>query len=258
MLLLKRKTVVLLILSVALLFVVSARMNQAVAEKDHMLNALDLPVAENSPEPLSPKQDATEEALDLPPVIDLDSWQYKLVNSAYVLSSSFAPNVTEIGNQQYFDSRAVEALNAMMQGAADAGYGCFVRTAYRPYSTQAYLFYGKASQLSWDGSVSYEKAEILARNYVAYPGCSEHQLGLAADLMPDADTAMVAEDVADLPLLLWLKEHCKEYGFILRYPAEKKEITGWNEPWHFRYVGEEAACYIMEHELCLEEFLELY
>ncbi len=76
--------------------------------------------------------------------------------------------------------------------------------------------------------------------------------------MASASTAMVAEDVEELPVLLWLQEHCAEYGFIYRYPKEKQEITGWYEPWHFRYVGKDAATYIMENDLCLEEFIELY
>lgn len=256
----KKSSFVLLGLTVLLLFVVSARIGQsgAVGEESTLQ-------AEENWHTQAPEQ-TEQPVVELPPEetgpvlpdINLSSWEYELVNNVYVLSSSFAPNVTEIGNQQYFDSRAVDALNAMLQGAADAGYSTCVRTGYRPYSTQAYLFYGKASQLSWDGSVSYADAEVLARDYVAYPGTSEHQLGLAADIMDSADTTMIAEDVEDLPVLVWLREHCAEYGFILRYPADKEEITGWFEPWHFRYVGQEAAAYIMENGLCLEEFLELY
>ena len=102
------------------------------------------------------------------------------------------------------------------------------------------------------------EAETEARKVVAYPGTSEHQLGLCADIMDNKDTTMKAEEVENLPLLKWLKEHCAEYGFILRYPKDKQALTGWYEPWHFRYVGEEAAKYMTENDLCLEEFIALF
>ena len=102
------------------------------------------------------------------------------------------------------------------------------------------------------------EAETEARKVVAYPGTSEHQLGLCVDIMDSKDTTMKAEEVENLPVLKWLQQHCTEYGFILRYPKDKQEITGWYEPWHFRYVGEEAAKYITENNLCLEEFIALF
>lgn len=255
----KKSSFVLLGLTVLLLFIVSVRMGQDGILAGETTQQPEQPDIQSPIQTVAPMEETLPE--ETGPVlleIDLSSWEYKLVNDTYSLSSSFAPNVTEIGNQQYFDSRATDALNALLQGAADAGYSTCVRTGYCPYSTQAYIFYGKASQLSWDDSMSYEDAEVEARNYVAYPGTSEHQLGLAVDIMDSADTIMIAEDVAELPVLVWLQEHCAEYGFILRYPADKKEVTGWYEPWHFRYVGKEAASYIMENNLCLEEFLALY
>ncbi|MCQ2405651.1 MAG: M15 family metallopeptidase [Oscillospiraceae bacterium] len=194
---------------------------------------------------------------DLPDISVYD-WNLKLVNNTNVLQSGFAPEVTKVQNDQYFDSRAAEKLTEMLQGAANAGFGTYISAAYRPYSTQAYIFYGKASQIAWGGTVEYAEAEIQARELVAYPGTSDHQTGLGVDIMPNSEMKMVAEEVEDNALLVWLKEHCAEYGFILRFPKDKKDITGWYEPWHFRYVGEEAAAYIMEKGLCLEEFLDLY
>ena len=100
------------------------------------------------------------------------------------------------------------------------------------------------------------EAEELAAAEVARPGTSEHQLGLAVDIIsnvhPELDESWAQTEEAE-----WLKENCADYGFILRYPPDKSGITGivW-EPWHFRYVGEEAAQYIMENDLCLEEYLE--
>ena len=260
----KKHAVLLLGLSILLLYLVSARVGQLSGKEnpdkragiedaesiDNMLPEETAgPVSEITPEP-SPE-------IVLPDV-DTSSWELKLVNNSHVLSSSFAPDVTETENGQYFDSRAVDALSSLLQGARDAGFEVCIRAAYRPYSTQAYIFYGKASGIAWDGTVEYAKAEEMARKIVAYPGTSDHQLGLSADIMDKAETTMSAEDVEDMPLLVWLREHCAEYGFILRYPKDKKDITGWYEPWHFRYVGTEAASYIMENGLCLEEFLDLY
>jgi D-alanyl-D-alanine carboxypeptidase len=92
---------------------------------------------------------------------------------------------------------------------------------------------------------------------VAYPGTSEHQTGLCCDITDKYYSAMDVSQM-DQNLLTWLREHCAEYGFILRYPGNKESITGWNEPWHYRYVGVEAAKYMTENNLCLEEFRKLY
>ena len=119
------------------------------------------------------------------------------------------------------------------------------------------MFYGRASQIAYGGTVSYPEAEQLARQYVAYPGTSEHQLGLAADIIDSASTTLDTDTLNDAPLIVWLRENCADYGFIQRFPENKQEITGRFEPWHFRYVGEEAAKYIMENGLSLEEFREL-
>ena len=81
--------------------------------------------------------------------------------------------------------------------------------------------------------------------------------GLAVDIADRYYNSLSSANI-DQDLLDWLTEHCAEYGFILRYPALKESVTGWNEPYHFRYVGTTAAEYIMERGLCLEEFIELY
>lgn len=253
----------LLVLCMVLLVIVSSRLSPTPPPgKDTSLSEpeetyIAVPAAspqtgdEETPEP-------TADPKELLPDVSIYDWNLKLVNNTNVLSSSFAPDVTAVDDGQYFDSRAVDALYSLLDAAKGQGHSVYISAAYRPYSTQAYIFYGKASQIAWGGTVEYSEAEIMARELVAYPGTSEHQLGLCVDLIDSANTDLVAEDVEDLPLLVWLKEHCAEYGFILRYPKDKEEITGWYEPWHFRYVGVEAAEYIMENGLCLEEFLELY
>ena len=98
---------------------------------------------------------------------------------------------------------------------------------------------------------------MAAALVVAEPGTSEHQTGLSADVV-DQYYESLSVDRVDASFMQWLREHCAEYGFILRYPEEKADVTGRNEPWHVRYVGPEAAQFMMENGLCMEEFVALY
>ena len=98
----------------------------------------------------------------------------------------------------------------------------------------------------------------MARELVAYPGTSEHQLGLAVDIVDSSETYLVVEDVENMPLLLWLKAHCQEYGFILRYPKDKIGETGViYESWHWRFVGINAAKEITRLGVTLEKYVEM-
>lgn len=260
--------VLLLVLVVILLTIVSSRVSPklpneetpSVSVPDSSPAVSEAPVSPVTPglstDPVQSPDVSPSPEIDLPDV-SIHEWNLKLVNNRSVLNEGFAPDVSEIADGQYFDSRAVDALYAMLDGAKSNGFNTYIATAYRPYSAQAYAFFGKASQIAWpDGDMA--EAEKLAREYVAYPGTSEHQLGLAVDILDSSSTSLVADEVEQLPVILWLQEHCHEYGFILRYPKDKEEITDWYEPWHFRYVGTEAAKFIMENNLCLEEFLDLY
>lgn len=262
---LKNLRILMFAMCLALLTVVSARVSPAREDAAGPTEAELWPTPEPTPEPPPPTLEPTEEpVIDLEaelPGVDLNAWYLKLVNNDNSLSASFSPeNVTAIRGgiySQYFDSRAIERLEAMLDGAEAAGYEVYVRTAYRPYKSQATIFYGRATVISENQGIEYAEAEQMARKFVAYPGTSEHQLGLCADIMDSAQTPLDAEQAARLPLLLWLQEHCAEYGFIYRYPKEKQDITGWYEPWHFRYVGEDAARYMADKNLCLEEFYAL-
>ncbi len=259
----KSQSLLFLVMTVLLLVVISSRIDPEQAGIHKAPKVTDDPIPEASAPPEesdAPVFEPTEPVRirELLPGLSLNDWSLKLVNNNYVLPKSFAPDVTKIRDEQYFDSRAVEYLESMLSAAEEAGYSVCVRAAYRPFSTQAYIFNGRASQIQWGTTMTLLEAEAEARKVVAYPGTSEHQLGLCADLMDSADTAMSAADAEHIPLLQWLRAHCAEYGFILRYPKDKQEITGWYEPWHFRYVGKEAAQYIMENGLCLEEFIEQY
>ncbi len=191
------------------------------------------------------------------PEIDLTLWNYTLVNGDNPLSATFTPELTAMENGQYFDSRAAAALKEFAEGARQAGQTVYLSSTYRSYTTQEYLFNNKVNQLVWSEGSS-ENAIAKAKTIVAYPGTSEHQLGLAADIT-DKYYETKNESLAETELSKWMAANCAQYGFILRYPQDKTEITKvMFEPWHFRYVGQEAAEYIMNNGLCLEEFLALY
>lgn len=212
-------------------------------------------IAQNTTEPQIP---ATPTPSIYKPDIDITSWEYMLVNEANNIARYSPPNTVAVEDTaQYFDSRAVDALVEFLNAARAAGYSPYIMTAYRPYSAQEYLFNGKASQIEWGGTCTYAEAVEQARKIVAFPGTSEHQTGLCADITDKYYDKMVAENM-DQTFLQWLSDNCAAYGFILRYPDNKVSVTGWDEPWHFRYVGKVAAEYIMENGLTLEEFVKLY
>lgn len=191
------------------------------------------------------------------PKVDITSWELRLVNADNLLTKDFIPDVSGVEDGQYFDTRAVEALKSFVAGAREAGLSVYVTSSYRSYATQEHLFNNKVNQYTYSEG-SYDAAVEKARTIVAYPGSSEHQTGLAADIV-DQYYEYMNESLADTALSKWMKENCARYGFILRFPEDKQDITGiMFEPWHFRYVGVEAATYIMEKGLCLEEFVALY
>ena len=200
------------------------------------------------------------------PDIDITMNQYTMVNGEHPISSSFRPDVMQISDSyMVFDSSALPYLEAMIQGLKDAGFSVYVAGAYRSYSFQEQLFNGKASQiaLGLNPPVSdymdprYQEAVEQAKKITMFPGTSEHQLGLAVDLMDRNYTPQIYENM-NKDFFAWLDEHCAEYGFIKRYPTRKLLLTGWDEPWHYRYVGVEAATFIMQRGICYEEFYAHY
>jgi len=213
-----------------------------------------------------PNANTPEPTVDIWPKIDITMHQYTMVRDSKnnLLSAVYEPEVEEIpGETRMFDKSAMPYLLAMLEDCRAAGHTVMVTSAYRSYSYQTKLFNGKASQIALGFGVDdyldpeYQKAVDEARTIVAFPGSSEHQLGLAVDLMDKNYSRLVYEEM-DQELFAWLDEHCAEYGFIKRYPTRKLLLTGWDEPWHYRYVGVEAATFIMENGLSYEEFYAHY
>ena len=177
-------------------------------------------------------------------------WNLILVNKDYKIPSGYDPELTELSNGQKVDSRIYPQLQKMFDDARAAGLELFVREGYRTTQEQQKIMDEKIEEYRAEG-YSHSEAKELSEKYVAIPGTSEHQLGLSVDI--NADTSKCSSDA----VYAWLAENAYKYGFIKRYPSEKVEITGINnEPWHYRYVGTEAAAQMQESGLCLEEYIE--
>ena len=142
----------------------------------------------------------------------------------------------------------------MLDDCRDDGNSPLICSSFRERSKQEKLFQNDVRKFMYSGMSEEEAIKETAKN-VAIPGSSEHEAGLAADIVYSG-RQMLDERQEDNDTQQWLMEHCWEYGFILRYPRDKQEITGITyEPWHYRYVGVEAAEKIMSEGLCLEEYL---
>ena len=213
--------------------------------------------AELPPAVLPEDEDLAAEA-DLPAgqVPEGDEWELRLVSAAHPLPEDFqAPELTVLRGGHAIDSRAYPALQRMMDDCRAAGLEPLICSSYRTRSKQEELFCRKVRILSKQG-YSDGEAEAEAARWVARPGTSEHETGLAVDIV-DTGYQMLDQQQEQTPVQQWLMAHCAEYGFILRYPTDKSDITGIGyEPWHYRYVGQAAAKAITERGLCLEEYLE--
>ena len=178
-------------------------------------------------------------------------WNLMLVNRNNPVPDDWETDLVTLDNGRRVDRRILPELQAMFDACRKAGLKPTVYTAYRSYEDQEKMLITKYRQYKKRG-YSTKKAQIEALKVANYPGYSEHQLGLAVDIDSSNTEVCSNEDVWD-----WVKHHCQEYGFIWRYPSVKTGVTGIsNENWHFRYVGVEAATYIMENQLCLEEYLQ--
>lgn len=187
------------------------------------------------------------------PVIDKTQWNLILVNASNAMQELNTEVVTITGGKQ-FDARAAGALEEMLAAANETGLNMFVCSAYRSVSYQTTLYNNKVQEYLNRG-YSQADAERVAATIVAYPGTSEHNTGLAADIV-SVNYQVLDEGFAETPEFAWLQEHAHEYGFILRFPKGKEDVTGIiYEPWHYRYVGVEHATEIRAQGICLEEYL---
>ena len=182
-----------------------------------------------------------------------------LVNPWYYVPEGYTVELKQINKDHRIAAVALRDLKEMLADCTLAGHQPVVCSSYRTQEYQEGLFQRKVERLLEDKKNTYteEEARIVAAQSVAIPGTSEHQLGLAADIIDDRNWNL-DESQAQMPTQQWLMEHSWRYGWILRYPNEKSEITGIiYEPWHYRYVGREIAAEIHELGVCLEEYLQM-
>lgn len=190
-----------------------------------------------------------------PAPLNTDTDTYTLlVNKEHLLSSKYIPYMVEpdveiyhkgINERRYLQPIAATALEELFAAAELDGFHLVLRCGFRSYKLQKSIY-------SWNLK-TYGYYEVT--RYHALPGTSEHQTGLAVDLCCEATNYENNYDFLKTPEYKWLLENAHLYGWILRYPEDKTEITGYNfEPWHFRYVGTELAAYLKEQNLVLEEY----
>ncbi|MBD5098928.1 MAG: M15 family metallopeptidase [Clostridiales bacterium] len=213
-------------------------------------------LAAAAPPPLQAPVPSSDKPLPSPtPIPDREDWALTLVNFDHPLPEGFAvPELTQLRNGHAIDSRAYPALQAMMDDARAAGLQPLICSSLRTWDDQERLFEAEVQNWLARGYIR-KDAEEQAAMWVARPGTSEHQTGLAVDIV-DLSYQVLDEGQENTPVQRWLMAHCWEYGFILRYPTDKSALTGVSyEPWHYRYVGADAAKEIMNGGLCLEEYL---
>lgn len=178
-----------------------------------------------------------------------------LVNYKNKVPDNWQVNLVPLNDRQSIDQRAYQALQEMLDNAKKEGMNIIVCSSYRTYDKQKQLFVNKVSEYLKKG-YSYNEAQDAASMWVAKPNTSEHQLGLAVDLV-SRDNQRLDKSQEKTEEQRWLMENCQRYGFILRYPSDKSNLTGVNyEPWHYRYVGKEHAKKITRQGICLEEYLD--
>lgn len=193
---------------------------------------------------------------EIPFSVNPDDWKYLLVNELHPLSQDFEPQLVQTRNGQRVDRRIKTELEAMIDAASEEGMNLMICSSYRDYKKQDSLMDQSIAKFVRQG-MDYRDAFFKTKEQIALTGASEHHTGLAVDIVGKNHQSLDSSQ-ADTKEAKWLCEHAHEYGFILRYPADKEEQTMISfESWHFRYVGKQAAAFMKENNLCLEEFVEL-
>ena len=216
--------------------------------------------AENAaPQPETQPAEPTPEPLRF----DLSDWKYMLVNGDHSIDRYEPENLVYLNmtadetdmqtsynpNRIAVDARIAQPLLDMALACKAAGLPVYLSSGYRSYDEQAQNFI----RINNNNGISDGKDSN--GHYITMPaGCSEHQTGLCCDIT-DYYQATKNSSLDEIQTLVWLRENCADYGFIWRFPSDKADITGvMGESWHFRYVGEEAARYMTDNHITLEEF----
>ncbi|MCT4661255.1 MAG: D-alanyl-D-alanine carboxypeptidase family protein [Tissierellales bacterium] len=175
-----------------------------------------------------------------------------LVNKKYFLDENYEPKDLVIPSVPFaigemkMRKEASEALEGLFKKASEEGITLIARSGYRSYKTQVQLFNRYVKNHGYDEAVKFS----------AKPGQSEHQTGLAMDITADSVKRQLKYSFGDTVEGIWTADNCHKFGFIVRYPKDKTDITGYNyEPWHLRYLGVDLATKVYESGLTYEEYL---
>lgn len=192
---------------------------------------------------------------DILDYVDLDPYHI-LINKENLLSEDYVPNNLTLPNVKYLDKNkvlmeetAAKALENMFNDAYKQNINLIAISGYRSYDRQVNIYNNNLKKYG----------EEYTNKVSAKPGTSEHQTGLVIDVSSLSNNYNLNESFSNTPEGIWLMNNSHKYGFIIRYPKDKQDITGYiYEPWHIRYVGKDLSTYIYINNLTLEEYIQNY
>lgn len=231
---------------------------QVYAEQQGSKKQSDTDTGEGEKQGAASQGEKGQESLVLASESEKSQWYLKLVNAENPMTQEDVPELeveTVDENQYQVDARIVADLQDMFDAARAAGRNPVICSAFRSWDYQVSLYENKIDRVMQEEGLNEAQAQEKAGTVVAKPGTSEHQMGLALDIV-SSEYMNLDEGQMETEDQQWLIENSWKYGFILRYPLDKSDITGIIfEPWHYRYVGKKAAKEITEQGLTLEEYL---
>lgn len=251
-----------IVLGIAAIFIIYG-INRFVTQEVEDLNSQNYVAEETRASTESTQTKKQQQAKDELPDVSTKDWSLALVGPEQPLEEdisseqlSYIPNT----NMQ-LDKRIIEAYQELSEDAQKAGYPLVIISAYRSVDEQTQIFDRRVTQYENQG-MDEDQATKKTKETSTEPGHSEHHTGLALDIVDEnwqqsSPQNVLEEEFGNEDSAKWLAEHASDYGFILRYPKGKDEITQISyEPWHFRYVGKENAKYMEKYDLTLEEYLD--
>ncbi|MFV0498394.1 MAG: M15 family metallopeptidase [Candidatus Fimivivens sp.] len=185
---------------------------------------------------------------------ELEDWRLMLVNFEHPLPADWSVDLTVTPYGYEVDARIADAVDTLITAASNDGVSLMICYGYRTIEQSQQLFEKQINtQLAL--GLSQEEAVVEAKRWVAPPGTSEHHTGLALDIVTPSHQVL-NHSFAGTSAGIWMAQHSWEYGFVIRYPDNKQDITGITyEPWHVRYVGKEHAAAMRANDECLEEYV---